>query len=403
MMRFQKKLTGFPWNGKHFFVRRSIAGLREALGSAVLQLRSRAATSRSALSQALGVAPSTGGLYVDMLIEAGYLSESGLHQGAMGRPKRTLALRPKAGWFAGVEFHAARLQAVRVDFAGEFAAPVEKALPPSADAATVVAAVAAVVQALAEEAHGPLLAIGVGAPGTVDPHGGVGREYRYIAQWRDVALVEVLRSRFSVPVSLEHNLRAVALAERWYGEGKELQDFVCLGLRSGFGAGIVAGGRTITGQHHTAGELGRWPWIAGPGDPPGELQDRLSAPAIYRRVKGLAADAAVPVDLRAAFAERVPRLTTKDSVSAVWQPVIGELARVVACLQFLLDPSAFFLHGPLTALGAEFCEAVARAAQDLGGGMATAPLVFKPSTLGAEAGALGAASLAMENWAPALK
>ena len=178
---------------------------------------------------------------------------------------------------------------------------------------------------------------------------------------------------------------------------------MCLGLRSGFGAGIVAGGRLIGGKHHAAGELGRWPWIAGPGEAVGELQDRLSAPAIYRRVKGLAADATVPADLRAAFAQQVPRLTTKDSVTAVWQPVIGELARVVACLHLLLDPSAFFLHGPLTALGTEFCAAVAQAAHDFGGGTATAPLVFQPSTLGAEAGALGAASLAMEGWAPALK
>lgn len=390
-------------SGKHIFMRRSTAGIREALGMALLQLRRRAATSRSSLSQTLGVAASTGGLYVDLLIEAGYLSESGLDQGPMGRPKRALVLTPEAGWFAGVEFHATRVQAVRVDFAGRFAAPLEEALPAAADAPAVLAAVAATVQRLASESEGPLLAIGVGAPGVVDPQGGVGREYRFIAQWRDVALVEALQARFGVPVSLEHNLRAVALAERWFGGGRELEDFVCLGLRSGFGAGIVAGGRLIGGRHHAAGEIGRWPWISGPGEAVGELQDRLSAPAIYRRVKGLAADAAVPANLRVAFAQQVPRLTTKDSVTAVWQPVIGELARVVACLHLLLDPNAFFLHGPLTVLGVEFCEAVARAARDLGGGTATAPLVLQPSTLGAEAGALGAASLAMESWTPPLK
>jgi predicted NBD/HSP70 family sugar kinase len=384
-------------------MRRSIAGIHEALGSAVLQLRRRAASSRSSLSQALGVAPSTGGLYADLLIESGYLSESGLDQGPMGRPKRALVLRPEAGWFAGIEFHAARLQAVRVDFGGQFAAPLDEALPVSADAPAVVAAVAAIVQRLAAGAAGPLLAIGVGAPGLVDPRGGIGIEYRFIAQWRDVALVEALRARFAVPVWLEHNLRAIALAERWFGAGLELNDFVCLGLRSGFGAGIVAGGRLIGGKHHAAGELGRWPWMAAPGEPVGELQDRLSAPAIFRRVKGLAADASVPSDLHGAFASRVPKVLTRGAVSAPWEPVIGELGRVVACLHLLLDPGAFFLHGPLTALGAEFCDAVAGVARDFEGGTNTAPLNFRASTLGSEAGALGAASLAMESWAPALK
>lgn len=382
---------------------RSPGELRHNLAQVILLIRSQRATSRRSISKALGVAASTGGLYVDLLRESGYADESGLDQGPMGRPKRRLSLLPAAGWFAGVEFYAERAQAVRVDFAGHIAASIEQALPPTADAAAVIAAVADCVDRLAAGADGPLLAVGVGAPGVVDPLGGVGREYRFIAQWRDVAIVEALRARFKVPVALEHNLRAVALAERWFGEGKNLDDFVCLGLRSGFGAGIVAGGKLVCGKHHAAGELGRWPWPGAPGRPMRELQETLSAPAIFLRVKGLPSGAVVPADLRAAFRSDVPPVREHGVATGTWEPVVADLAQVVACLHLLLDPEAFLLHGPLTELGADFCDAVTTAARALGAGIEANPLRLLPSTLGPDAGALGAASLAMENWLPPLK
>jgi len=381
---------------------RSPGDLRQNLAQAILLVRSGRATSRSSISKALGVAASTGGLYIDLLIESGFIAESGLDQGPMGRPKRALTLRPKAGWFAGVEFHAERVQAVRVDFSGAVTASIEQALSPTTDATEVVAAVAEMVQRLAANGRGTLQAVGVGAPGVVDPLAGVGREYRFITQWRDVAIVESLRARFSVPVVLEQNLRAIALAERWFGGGRDLENFVCLGLRSGFGVGIVAGGKLLGGAHHAAGELGRWPWPTGAEGSQRELQERLSAPAIFRRVNRLAEHARIPSDLRAAFAKSVPSLRTKGVIRAAWRPIIDELAQVLACLHLLLDPDAFFLHGPLTVLGADLCDAVANAALAMQTGAVTEPMRLTPSTLGAEAGALGAASLAMERWVPSV-
>src|SRR4051812_26690977 len=99
-------------------MRKSPAIQRDLLGAAVLHLRRQRAASRSSLAVALGLAPSTAGLYVDQLIESGYVDESGLEQGLVGRPKRRLATQAGAGWFAGVEFNAERVQAVAVDFSG---------------------------------------------------------------------------------------------------------------------------------------------------------------------------------------------------------------------------------------------------------------------------------------------
>ncbi|HYF34967.1 MAG TPA: ROK family protein [Prosthecobacter sp.] len=365
---------------------------RDLRAAAVLHLRSGRATSRSSLARALAASPSTLGLHVDELIAQGFATESGLDRGAIGRPRRSLALRAQAGWFAGVEFNAERVQVVRVDFAGTVQSSEGRPLPARPDTATVLKRIQQALEKLVKTAGGPPLAIGVGTPGLVDPHSGAALHYSFVRGWRDVPLGPTLQSRFQVPVTLENNLRAIALAERWFGGGRDLNDYVILGPRSGFGVSVMHGGQLLRGAHHAAGEIGRWPWPLDGGRH--ELHDRLSAPAVYRRLTGLFEDDPLPPDLRAAFLELA------ESDTAEWQEVIGDYARVIGCLQLLLDTEAFFLHGPLTALGTRFCKAIATAIGGIAPAMARMPLRVLPSDLGDDAGALGAASLAMEAWAP---
>jgi len=376
-------------------MRTSPAIQHDLLGAAVLHLRSGRAASRSTLAVALGLAPSTVGLYVDQLIADGYVDESGLEQGPLGRPKRRLATQRTAGWFAGVEFNAERVQAVSVDFSGQRVAALSKWLPDDADTRTVLNAIKALLAGLEKNAQGPLLAIGAGAPGVVDPRAGVGAHYAFIADWRNVPLAESLRERFEVPVTVENNLRVIALAERWFGGGRDLDDYVVLGPRSGFGVAIVHGGQLMRGVHFAAGEMGRWPWAMGEGRPAGELHDALSAPAVWRKLAGATPRARLPEDLRVALVKFT------DATGTAWDEIIGDYAKAIGCLQLLFDTECFFLHGPVTSLGERFCVEVVAAVRATMPALAEAPLRIVPSALGDDAGALGAASLAMESWVPA--
>src|SRR6202012_536216 len=85
---------------------------------------------------------------------------------------------------------------------------------------------------------------------------------KYIHNWHDVQLTAQLAEKFGVPVYLENTIRSMALAEMWFGQGRGEDNFVCIGIRSGIGAGIVAGGQLQRGANHRAGEIGRWrfPW-----------------------------------------------------------------------------------------------------------------------------------------------
>lgn len=375
-------------------MRTNPALLRELLAATVLHVRSGRATARSTLAASLGLAPSTIGLYVDQLIADGCLDESGFVRGAVGRPQRTLATRPEAGWFAGIELNAGRLQAVRVDFAGRPAGTFARSFEGIPRTRTMLAAIQSAVTALARGTRSPLLAIGVGAPGVVDPATGISSHYSVVPDWKEVSIATPLEKHFDVPVAVENNLRAIAIAERWFGGGHDLSNYVILGPRSGFGVAIVQAGQLARGAHHAAGEIGCWPWPAGhPRN--GQLQDALSAPAVWRRLAGVSRKSPPPADLAAALGKYA------SSGSAAWRGVVADFAHVVVALELMVDPEAFFLHGPLTALGPCFCAAIAETARATTPSLTGHPLRIAASTLGDDAGALGAASLAMEAWKPA--
>lgn len=124
----------------------------------------------------------------------------------------------------------------------------------------------------------------------------------------------------------------------------------------------------------------------------GEMHHALSAPAVWRRLAGAASGARLPGDLRVALH------SLAQVEGAAWQSVVNDYARVMGLLHLLLDSPRYFLHGPLTALGERFCSDIARQAATLMPALRDMPPNIVASALGEDAGALGAASHAMEAW-----
>jgi predicted NBD/HSP70 family sugar kinase len=373
-------------------MRRTLTDHRALLSDTILHLRSRRAVSRSSLAKALGASASTLGLYVDQLVALGLVREIGVEKISVGRPQRVLGLRSEAGWYAGLEFNAQRIQAVRVDFSGAVVATQKVDLPEDADAVQVVQRLFQALEMLNSPTSEPLLGVGVGVPGLVDRAQGMARYFTHLKNWRDVPLGDILSKRLGVHVSLENNLRVIALAERWFGQGRGLNDYIVLGPRSGLGLGIVQRGELLRGSHEQAGEIGFWTWPHVSDSSP--IQDFLSAQAVYRRLAGLASTVVLPNDLQLALSKMV------NPDSEAWKEVVLDFARLLRSLQLLIDPQIVFLHGPLTALGHRFCSEVSSTAGALLPQMPGLSIHFVPSTLGDDAGALGAASLAMEAWMP---
>lgn len=375
-------------------MRQKTSDLRQLYASVILNVRKGKARSRTDLAQALGISASTVGLYSDQLIATGHLNETGLDQGSMGRPKRMLSVEKSPGWFAGIEFNASRLFITGVDFSGDILTGESLPLAPEATAAEVERLILTTLRSWAQRIPLPLLGVGVGAPGLVDSARGISLRYDFIRGWKEVPLQDILAREFNVPVQVENNLRAIALAERWFGSHRHETNYVVVGPRNGFAIASVQDGELLHGANHALGEIGLWPWPLSGGSGSRELHHELSAPMTYRRLAGLPVQAPVPEDLHTAL------LSLVHDSSTQWQEVAQDYARVLACIQLVLDPRICLLHGPLTALGTRFCQEVMAAAVQIAPALKDIPLQLECSQLGDNAGALGAASLAMEAWQP---
>ena len=386
------------------------------------RVRSYPGISRIALARKLQIAPSTIGNYTGRLITQGYLKESESEEKTeteAGRPPTALQLNPDGGQFIGVDFEARNIMVTSVDFSDH---PLKHAHRDIHETDSVADILGKIEEAITEVLPGDaaqLLAIGVGVPGFVDPVRGLAIHYKYINHWENIPLIEPLVRRFNVPVYLENNVRSMALAELWFGQGRGVSDWLCLGIRSGIGAGIVAGGQLLRGAGYRAGEAGRWrqalPTLPGAhfftdGNPPAaatlELQEIASVRAILgaleraRQTKQKTMLSAQPNPLT--IADVVRAAQQRDTLTLQIIEVAAEaLGHAVAELTLVLAPSRVILAGPLTLLGDTLLHPLrTRANEVLQVAGVEAPLIVN-STMGEYSGALGAAALAVHEWKPA--
>lgn len=363
------------------------------------QLRIKKNVSRAELARSMETAPSTIGQYVDRLIVDGFLKEGRKAVLPSGRWPTVLELNPRVGRFVGIDFEARQLMATAVDFAQQPLQHFQTSILASDSVDQVIDKIAQAVLEVSRQGE-PLLGVGIGVPGVVDAENGIALHYQFLRGWTDVPLAARLVERLGVPVFLENNIRAMALAEQLFGLGRGVDNFICVGIRSGIGAGVVVDGVLHRGGGNVAGEIGGWP--CGHGR---TLEEVASLSALNEQLvdairNGESSSLTVKRN-RIAVEDLVVAAQSGDAlvVDAIWQAgqVVG---RVVAQMNLLLNPEKVILAGPLGQLEQPFVQSVREAIEPYSRRPhSIAPLVIG-SELGLYGGALGGAALVAHRWEP---
>jgi glucokinase len=255
----------------------------------------------------------------------------------------------------------------------------------------VLAEVLATIDELAGTPERPSVrAVGLVVTGIVDERRGLAVHSQNVG-WRDVPVRSLVEQATGLPVGFGHDVRAGTLAEWRLGAGRGLEDLVFVPIGTGVSAGVVVGGRLLTGDGY-AGEIGHVD--VGHGEPctcggRGCVEALASAAAIARRY---GAAAGHPVAGAREVAERV---VAGDPVARrVWDEATRALALALAWTSAVLAPQAILLGGGLARSGSLLFDPLGVA---LGRhlGVVRRPRLL-PAALGADAGFLGAALLAWE-------
>ncbi len=131
--------------------------------------------------------------------------------------------------------------------------------------------------------RGDLEAVGIGAPGAVEPSAGVVLEAVNL-RWDNVPLAGLLAERLGVPIIVDNDVNAAVWGEFVAGAGRGVTDLLGVWVGTGIGGGLVLGGRLHYGHFLTAGEIGHMHVL--PTNPPGQrtLEHNCSRSAVVERI-----------------------------------------------------------------------------------------------------------------------
>lgn len=209
--------------------------------------------SRADLARETALQRSTISLIVDELRVDGLVEEVG---GAStgGRPPSLVSLRAADAVAIGVDLGTVKTVMATGDLAGRVLEQEE--FPTDKDVKKTLAKIIQCAQRLIRKTNSTIEGIGISLPGVVDPE--TGDLYVPHFNWRNEPIAETLTRATSLPVSIDNDANAAALAELWFGrpEIREVRDFILVLVAEGLGTGIVFDGQVYRGEGGTAGEFG---------------------------------------------------------------------------------------------------------------------------------------------------
>ncbi len=108
----------------------------------------------------------------------------------------------------------------------------------------------------AVEEMGEAEAIGISCGGPLDSKKGIIMSPPNLPDWDNIRICELLNERFNIPVEIQNDANACALAEWKFGAGRGCKNMIFLTFGTGLGAGLILDGRLYSGTNDMAGEVG---------------------------------------------------------------------------------------------------------------------------------------------------
>lgn len=218
-------------------------------------VRDRSPISRADIARETALQRSTVSAIVDDLQRDGLIEEIGTGDSTGGRKPTLLRIRSGNPVAIGVDITPKTTTIALADLAGTVLEKEESATSPNLSYMTDY--ILDKVSFLNKEYKKYNLEVGVSIPGLTDPT--IGRVlYVPYFQWRDWEISKIISQETKMPVTIENDANAIALAELWFGreEIRRARNFITVLVAEGIGTGIIFDGQIYRGDKGAAGEFG---------------------------------------------------------------------------------------------------------------------------------------------------
>ena len=387
-----------------------MAGPRRSLSStrlirsfnvvSVLQtLYREGASSKAGIARSTSLSPATVTRIIAELTEQGLVSEYRIAESTGGRKPIVFRLNHDKLYAVGIQLVRNRVVLGLCDFSGKILTK-RSFRPYSFEPENLITELAKEFELLLgmngiNREH--ILGCGLAISGIVDADTGTLLRSVNLG-WRDVRISDALEETLGLPVVVENDANAAALAELWFGCAREASHFMYLKTDAGIGAGIVYGGHLMAGPHGMAGEIGHIP-VMGDGrecvcGQRGCLETYLYAQGLLRRYE---TEAKVHLEHGRDF---FARIIEGDPVAvAMMGEAIQALAIVVSHAVTMMDLDLVVIGGLWGELGDRLCGPVEdRCNQIIERSGLAKTIKIRGSALGEDSDILGAVGIVIHRW-----
>ncbi|BDI21775.1 ROK family transcriptional regulator [Herbiconiux sp. L3-i23] len=360
-------------------------------------LRDGIPRTRAELAAESGLARTAAALRLESLLRTGLVRPVEPAVSSGGRPPARFALDPTSRVVVAVDAGARHTRVAVVDLSGRvreertWQSDITDGPEPILDRILDEATASLLASGHAAE---QVLAVGIGLPGPVEFAIGRPSNPPIMPGWHDYDVPAHIRRRIPSPVLVDNDVNVMALGERatsW----PDTDDLVFVKVATGIGSGIISGGRLQRGARGIAGDIGHIRVARDPDAPcrcgnTGCLEAVAASPAVARRLSagglGVTGSADIVGLVRAGDPDAV------DAVHLAGQDIGDVLS---ACIS-LTNPSVVVIGGSLSQAEEPLLSGIREVVAARGTPLATAGLQIVPSVLGARAGVVGAATLALD-------
>ena len=161
-----------------------------------------------------------------------------------------------SGPILGVDIGGTKVAVGLVDHNGKILTQGRNPMVANGTAEAALQSVTDAIDSLASSAPGGIHSIGICAPGPLDPKTGVVLNPPNLPCWRDFPLAQRIVAKYHVPVRVDNDANAAALAETRWGAARGFRYVFYATIGTGIGSGIVLDGRIYHGNTGSAAEGG---------------------------------------------------------------------------------------------------------------------------------------------------
>jgi glucokinase-like ROK family protein len=195
---------------------------------------------------------------VNELLGDNLLIPAGLKESVAGRRQELLTLNSSYRNYIGLDLGATHIIGIITDFQFSIKERIFYDIRPGLPVEVIINQIKTILKSLlsSEKVNAEVTSIGMCVPGFINPKSGISIIAENIPGWKNIKLKENFEKEFHKNFFIEDSSRALGLAEKWIGSGKDQQNFIVLDLGYGIGMAMFADGKLYTGSSYKSGEIG---------------------------------------------------------------------------------------------------------------------------------------------------